>query len=299
MPHLAFVTYSEDSDHGGERAQLVPILADLDVQVTPCVWDDPAVNWASYDGALIRSTWDYFTKIDRFQTWIDEVASITRLANPAPVVHWNADKRYLPDLGRVGVPSIETVLIAPGEPADLPRWDDTVVKPSVSGGARLSGRFGPEHHAEARRLVTAIHAEGKTAMLQPYASGVDTQGEANVLMFGGVASHAVTKGGILAPGFEPEADDRLYLQQSITPLPLDNELIAFADEVLVAVVQITGVAATDLLHARVDSAVDSAGVRRLMEVELIEPFLYLQEAPDPTAAATRYAEAIAAWLDRG
>ena len=220
-----------------------------------------------------------------------------RLANPAHIILWNADKNYLPDLAHAGVPTIETVLIEPGEAVVLPAWDDTVVKPSVSGGARLSGRFGHEHVDGAHRLIAAIHAEGKTAMLQPYAEGVDVYGEANVLMFGGMASHAVTKGSILAPGFEPGADDRLYLQQSITPLPLDDELVAFADRVLTAVGAATGVAPSDLLHARVDSAVDSDGVRRLMEVELIEPFLYLHEAPDPDAAALRYAEAIAGWLD--
>ena len=110
-------------------------------------------------------------------------------------------------------------------------------------------------------------------------------------MFGGVISHAVAKGGVLALGAVPSTDERLAVGQWNRATPVTDELVAFTSAVLAAV---PGRPA--LLHARVDSVLDHHGTRRLMELELIEPFLFLAAAPDPPAAAVAYASATAAWL---
>jgi len=129
------------------------------------------------------------------------------------------------------------------------------------------------------------------AMLQPYEAAVDGDGEANVLAFAGIPSHAVAKGGILPPGYEPSLDDALYLDQAIRPLPLTPELVAFTELVLAALP-----VAQPPTYARIDSVVAADGTRQLIEAELVEPFLYLADAPDPAAAAARYAQAIATAL---
>ena len=78
------------------------------------------MDWASYDLVVIRSTWDYSWRADEFTAWAQKVAAVTRLANPAAVVRWNTDKRYLGELAAAGVPTVPTRYFAPGEPAELP-----------------------------------------------------------------------------------------------------------------------------------------------------------------------------------
>lgn len=305
MQRLAFATHRDDSDHGGERARLAPLLADLGIAVEAAVWDDPEVDWTGFDGVVVRSTWDYFTKPREFDNWVERANRFTRLANPAAVIRWNADKRYLLELAEAGIPIIETrVLEAPTketssqtqpERTPIPDWEDMVVKPAISGGSRLSGRFKPSEHQAAESLIAAIHAEGVAVLLQPYLDRVDTDGETNVLIFGGQVSHAVNKGTILSAEFKPDAHS--YQGQAIAPEPLNDGLRTFATEVLDAVMELMDVDKTELVHARVDSVIDADGQRLLMEVELIEPYLYLEESPDPRAAAERYAQAISDWLN--
>lgn len=296
MTDLAFATHADDSDYGGERARLIPLLSDLGVVVSAHAWDDPTVDWTAFDAVVVKSTWDYTMNFDAFLAWIHATAASTRLANPVDVLCWNADKRYLLDLAAAGVAIIDTRLVEPGQPLRMPDWAEVVVKPSVSAGGRLSGRFSGDNAAGAERLLATIHSEGKAALLQPYMAGVDGAGEANVLAFGGVASHAVSKGGILATDLEAMPDTRLAEHQAISALPLDDELLAFTDLVLDRVAAAVGVERANLVHARVDSVVAGDGTRQLMEVELIEPYLYFSEAPDPSAAAAAYAQALHRWL---
>ena len=70
------------------------------------VWDDPQVDWAGFDAALLRSAWDYTERIGEFLEWVERTAAVTRLLNPPPVVRWNSDKHYLQDLAQLGVPIV-------------------------------------------------------------------------------------------------------------------------------------------------------------------------------------------------
>ena len=104
------------------------------------VWTDPEVDWAGAL-AIVRTTWDYTRQRDRFLGW---VAGLDRVLNPADVISWNTDKRYLADLARAGVPTVDTIWAAPGDPVELPAVADcaeVVVKPAVGSGSRGAGRF--------------------------------------------------------------------------------------------------------------------------------------------------------------
>ena len=154
---------------------------------------------------VIRSTWDYARRRDEFLRWCESVGE--RLHNRAALVRWNTDKRYLGDLADAGVPVVETRYVEPGEP--MPELEgEIVVKPNVSAGGRDTGRFGPAAHDEARELIAAIQASGRTAMVQPYQPTVDAVGETAVLCIDGEPAHALRKRAVLRPDeVAPVRDD--------------------------------------------------------------------------------------------
>jgi len=157
-------------------------------------WDDPAVDWSSYDRVVIRSTWDYTRRLSEFQAWCEAVGP-ARLRNRPELVAFNADKRYLSALA---APTVPTRFLAPGDPD--PRLEgEIVVKPNVSAGARDTGRFGPAAHTQARALIRRIHESGRVALLQPYMSLVEQRGETALVFMGGRLSHVLHKRAVLGP----------------------------------------------------------------------------------------------------
>ncbi len=297
MPRLALAVDAGFEAFGGEAELLLPALAGAGIEAEAAVWDDPSIDWAGFDGVVVKATWKYTDQVRAFTDWADRVEGLVPFANPASVLRWNSHKGYLTDLSDAGVAIIPTTYIGPGtgvglaEFPDLADWPELVVKPTVSAGARLSGRFGPGDRGPAQALVDTIHGLGQEVMVQPYLPAVDAEGETDVLVFGGTISHAVAKGGVLALGAAPTTDERLAVDQWNRPTPMTDELVAFTEAVLAAVP-----GGPPLLQARIDSVLDHHGTRRLMELELIEPFLFLAAAPDPPAAAAAYASATARWL---
>lgn len=173
-------------------------LAD-ELGATWAVWDDPTVDWDAFDLVVVRSVWDYSERVDEFLAW---TRTLPQLANPADLLAWNADKRYLGELTAAGLPTVETRLLAPGEALadDDPLLDgELVVKPTVSAGARDTSRFTPDDGERRDALVARIHAAGRTAMVQPFVASVDERGESALLLFDGRFSHAIEKGRILSP----------------------------------------------------------------------------------------------------
>ncbi|MFC4907961.1 ATP-grasp domain-containing protein [Actinomadura gamaensis] len=278
---VAIATFSLIPDGGAEAALLRAALADLGVTAEPVVWNDPAAGWPSYDLTVIRSTWDYIDHRAEFLAWAD---SLPNVANPASVLRWNTDKRYLRDLAAAGVPTVPTLW----DPDDLPDWDEFVVKPAVSAGSRDTARWrrGVEDE-QARAHLAALR--GAPAMVQPFLSAVDTEGETALVYCDGEFSHAARKAPILRAGAGVEglvtgADGR----GAITPARPTEAQLALADRALSAVP-----GGSDLLYARVDMVTGPDGTPVLMELELTEPSLFLDIAPD---SAARFAKAIAARL---
>ena len=266
---------------------LIGALADLGVEARAAVWDDPAERWDQLDAVVIRSTWDYVERHAAFVAWASAVSERTRLANPADVIAWNTDKRYLGELARAGLPVVPTEWAVPGEAAPLPSGP-FVVKPTVGAGSRGARRFaGAREHAQALAHVRHLHASGRTVMVQPYQSRVDADGETAVVFAGGRFSHGARKGPMLAA--EGELVDGLYVREQITPRAVPPPWVALAERVLAAVPG----GADRLLYARVDLVPGPDGQPVLMELELTEPSLFL--GCDP-AAAGRMAAAIAAWV---
>ncbi|MEU9152294.1 hypothetical protein AB0D59_17505 [Streptomyces sp. NPDC048417] len=270
MPRIALATY--DPGAQPSKDQDLPVLlralaaAGADAVARP--WDDPDVEWGAFDLVVIRSTWDYSWRTEEFLPWVERVGKATRIANPAAVVRWNSDKRYLGDLTAAGVPVVPTRYLAPGDPVELPSDRDFVVKPTFGAGARFAARYTPGEHGTAVRHLARMHDEGLTAMVQPYVAGIDVSGERALQFFGGRLLHASRKRAVLTPGTAYDADKVAHPDlERWTPTPAE---LAVAERALAAVPE-----APELLCARVDLVDGADGQPQVMELELVEPNLFL------------------------
>ena len=186
------------------------------------------------------------------------------------MLRWNSDKVYLEELGAKGVPTIPSHLVEAMDEAALAearaKWrDDIVIKPPVSASA--TGTF----LLKAGDAVPA-EVEGRRMLIQPYLQSIARTGEYSLMLFDGQFSHAILK--------TPRAGDfrvQPHLGGSEQPCAPPGGAEALARAALAA-------APAEAVHARVDMAVDDSGTLRIMELELIEPALWLQHAPDKGAA---------------
>jgi hypothetical protein len=254
-----------------------------------CVWDDQTVDWARFDRVIVRSVWDYTADVDHFLAWCDRVGP-ERLRNRPELIRFNADKRYLQALD---VPTVPTRFLGPGEPVG-PLTGEVVIKPNVSAGARDTGRFGPAEHGGARALIAAIQASGRWALIQPFLPLIAERGETAIVYLGGAPSHVLTKrlvletSGVAPLGAGAHAPAAAMLAEDLVCAGVASE----AELRLAAAVhaQISARYGTPL-YARIDLVPGLDGEPRLLELELIEPCLYLRLAP---GASARFAAAIQA-----
>ncbi|MFF2655030.1 RimK family alpha-L-glutamate ligase [Streptomyces sp. NPDC058045] len=270
-----------------ELPLLVGALRAAGAEASVVEWDDPAVDWARHDLAVIRSTWDYTWRSAEFTAWVDRCAAATTLANPPEVIRWNCDKRYLGDLADAGVPVVDTRYLPPDGGAELPGAGAWVVKPTAGAGARYAARYDLGDPADARTAaahLARLHDEGLTAMVQPYMRHIDVTGERALLFCGGRFLHAIRKGAVLSPGTAYDVFKTPHPElRPWRPTAAEHEL---AEQALAAVP-----GDPRLLYARVDLVDGEDGAPRLMELELIEPNLFLGIHP---ASLPAVAEAITA-----
>jgi hypothetical protein len=254
-------------------------------------WDDPTVQWESFDLALLRSTWDYTERLREFLVWVDAAARRTTVLNPPAVVRWNTDKHYLRELARAAVPVVPSTFVEPGESAEraldsfLARHDcpEFVVKPTVSANSRDTERHARTRVepavAQAQRLLDAE----RSVLLQPYLDSVDRDGETSLIYFAGKFSHAIRKAPVLPPGVTAPPTIGLIVPERITPR------VPGADELRVAEKALAALPFETPLYARIDLIRDAGGAPTLLELELTEPSLFLVHAP---GAAERFAAVV-------
>ena len=259
---------------------LIAALADAGVDAEPRVWDDPTVDWAGFDLVVVHSTWDYTWRLPEFLRW---ARAVPRLANPAEVLAWNTDKTYLRELAAAGVAVVPTTFLSPGQPFEPP-LTAYVVKPTVSAGARDTAAWPPG--AGGAEQVRALHAAGRTVMVQPWVASVEGEGETSVLCFEGRVSHGARKAALLEVG--GGVDNDLSGRAVITPREPSPAQVALAEDALAALGE-------RLLYARVDMVAGPDGSPQLLELEVTEPSLFLRQAP---GAAARLAAAVARRADR-
>lgn len=279
MPSVALVTCRRLPDLDDDDRPLVPALAQRGVDAVPAVWDDPAVDWAAFDLAVLRSTWDYTDAVEDFIAW---TRSVPRLANPAATVEWNVDKSYLAQLDAAGVPTIPSTYVRPGDALPALPDGELVVKPTVSAGSRDALRL--DDPGEVAAHVAHIHGLGKVAMVQPYLAAVDDRGETAVVFLGGRHAHTARKGPLLPLG-RSLVGTGLYARETMAPRVATPAELEVAHAALAVV-------PGPLLYARVDLLTDDHGAPVVLEVEVTEPSLFL--ALGGPSSVTLLADAIAA-----
>jgi glutathione synthase/RimK-type ligase-like ATP-grasp enzyme len=257
-----------------DEPALLSALARVGVTAEGHPWDAD-VDWSSYDLVVVRSTWDYVSRLGDFLAWAD---TVPRLANRASVLRWNTDKRYLARLAAAGVPVVPTTYIDAVE-GFAPPPGAYVVKPTVSAAAMDTSRYAPGDEAAARAHVERLLADGREVMVQPYLASVETERETSLLYLGGEYSHGAHKGRVLTGVGALSPNDR-----DLGPRDPSPAQRAVAEQVLAEVRE-------PLLYARVDLLAGEDGPL-LLELELTEPFLFLDFAD---GAADRFAAAIARW----
>lgn len=253
--------------------------AGADVEVV--AWDDEAVDWARYDRVVLRSTWDYDQDLTRFTGWLEHVDRTTELRNPLPVLRWGLDKRYLLDLAARGVPIPPTTLVEPGRGAALPAGD-VVVKPAVGAGSRDAASYGADQEERAVAHVRRLHEAGVAALVQPVLASVAQDGEWALVFLGGDFSHAANKRVALP---RAGAVPGLFAPETTRAHTAGPAQLAVAEAAVGVVTERFGAPA----YARVDLVRDDAGEFCVLELEVVEPSLFLAlgrpDAPARLAAA--------------
>ncbi len=284
-PRLALVTCATLPGLDPDDQLLVEPLHAQGVEAVPAVWDDASVDWTSFDLVVIRSTWDYPARRPEFVEWARRVPN---LRNPADVIAWNTDKRYLAELAAAGVPIVPTTWLDPNDAVVLPPKGRHVLKPSVGAGSLGAAAFSLHdvHEARlAREHALRLLAAGQTVMVQPYVAQIEQLGETALIFIGGEFSHAISKSAMLV-GDREALEGGLYLEESITRRDPTQAELEVAHRALGA---IPG-GSDRLAYARVDLVPDSTNKPILMELELTEPSLYLRHAD---GAAERFARVLA------
>ncbi|MDR7381204.1 ATP-grasp domain-containing protein [Promicromonospora iranensis] len=288
---IAYVTFDGTDP---DLATATRSLEQAGLSWQPVRWKDPDVDWGSFRAAIVRSTWDYAQCRDEFLASMQGAAAGCELINPLGILEWNSHKTYLRDLAQAGCDVVPTLWVDPSTgdssealaqaiPSD---WSDLVVKPAVGAGGSGAMRTRDRHRA----IEYAV--SGGPMLVQPYLDSVDTEGELSLVYLDGEFSHAVRRGPYLS---EETFRDGLLVPESndagwqVTASPADRECQAIAEQVLASMP-----AVAPLAYARVDLLRDGEGRMRVAELEVTEPFLFLDYAED---AADRLAAALHARLN--
>lgn len=265
----------------GELNALSRAGAAAGFEITPAVWDEDQ-DWSVFEAAMVRGTWDLMQKPDSFLPGMEKIAGQTRLLNPLQTIRRNYYKTYLLDLHDKGAPAPDSMLAERATRDAVERAfdqfgvDHVVAKPVIGASSWRQARIKRGAPFPADDALPPGRC-----LIQPYLESVAREGETTLLYFNGRLSHALIKRP--APGdYRTQA---LYgaKEEGVTPTP---EQTAAAETALKAWGE-------DLLYARVDLVKGPSGEWLVMELELIEPYLYLPFALDgEDAAAARFIAAL-------
>lgn len=293
---VALITWSGLREGAESERLLLPHLNAAGVDAQMAVWGDPAIDFSSFDLLVLRSCWDYHLRSAEFTEWLQRTARVTPVLNAMETALWNHNKFYLRELQRQGIAIAPTVFVCgdkvrdaafgkepmrPDEWQQISSWQQVVVKPAVSATAHNTWRC--ERAALPAEAELIRKMQGGPFLVQQFLPEIQTQGEFSFIYLDGRYSHAVLK----RPA---QGDFRVQKDFGGTAEPASppRSLLDQADEIATTVPQVH-----DSLYCRID-AVNRDGRLLLMELELIEPELFLGLAH---GAAERFARAIIGRLE--
>ena len=246
-------------------------LAGAGAEVEAIAWTDVG-EVSAYDLVLPLVAWGYHVDYQRWLALLDRAeAERWPMINPPELLRWNGDKAYLAELAERGVSTVPTLAVEACCDADLEearrRFDSDwlVIKPPVSASAMGAHRLGPNDDLPA-------DSHRRPMIVQPLIEEIATTGEFSLMLFDGEFSHAVVK--------RPKSGD-FRVQEYHGGVTLAAEPPEGTIELARAALAAAPAAAT---YARVDVVRADDGDWQIMELELIEPSLFLDHAPDGGAA---------------
>ncbi|MCS4304500.1 RimK family alpha-L-glutamate ligase [Chryseobacterium sp. BIGb0232] len=249
-----------------EDKELINFLKDKGLDVVPTIWNDKNVDWNSFDVAVVKSPWDYHNHLAEFLSWLDHLETLgVKVLNPVEIIKWNSDKHYLKDIADKQLPVIAAEYLEKGSSFnthffDLFNAEKLVVKPCVSAGAQNTVTISRDNFDERSKEIDQFLKE-QDYMVQPFVEEIKN-GEWSFLFFDGKYSHCSLK-------TPKQGDFRVqhYHGGSISYPTPDPMHIEQASVYLKNLPQST-------LYARVDGVLINNSFH-LMELELIEPYLFL------------------------
>lgn len=278
---VAVITWSGLPQGAQSEQLLLPLLAARGVDARMVDWRDASVGFSQFDLIVLRSCWNYHLHAKEFMDWLLQTAREAPILNEVDTVLWNINKFYLRELEEWGIPIAPTCFVSSGEQISeshlikMESWEKVVVKPAVSASAYKTWLFERKELPQAGELAELMH--GKDFLLQQFIPEIQAQGEISFIYMDGQYSHAVLK--------RPAVDDFRVQQEHggsaelIHPpaslLQQAHDIADLATEVSIS------------LYCRLD-AVEKNGKLILMELELIEPELFLglaEGAAEKLAAA--------------
>ncbi|MEM7262603.1 MAG: hypothetical protein AAF488_11480 [Planctomycetota bacterium] len=286
MRPIAYLTSScmiagdpdERSDRWEHDFMFDPMLAAArprELRLEPVVWDDPQLEVDAYEAFVVGTTWDYAERPDQFLALLDRVTEKRPLFNPVEVIRWNLDKGYLADLAKAGAPVVPTLEFdradAQAVAAGFAEFggDEVVVKPRVGASAWRQVRL-----AKGQPLPAVEELPPGRCLVQPFLDSVPLEGEWSFVFLGGEFSHCAQK----IPASGDYRVQSMFGAREVAVAPTPHQLEA-AQSVLRAT-ESRFAEHDPLLYARVDMVKGREGQLEVMEVELIEPYLYPEQGPE-------------------
>ena len=282
MKQCAFLTLDERGDCVIDDEHAIAPLEQLGWQVSTLSWRQTGTPWSDFDVVVVRSTWDYWDDIPAFLETLRQIDSTTRLANPLDIIHWNLEKTYLLDLEGKGIGVVPTTWPDAVHPGSFPGFfaelstGELVVKPVVGANGEDAYRVSAGDDLQRLEWISDRFRK-KRAMVQRFMPSILDEGEYSLFYFNGIFSHAILK---IPTGSEFRSQEEHGSE--IRPVAPEEKLLLRGQEVLDTLPAIP-------LYARVDFVRDDHQDYIVMELELIEPSMYLRTDPE---APGRFARAI-------
>ncbi|RNL51717.1 hypothetical protein D7004_14110 [Pedobacter jejuensis] len=275
--NIAYVTYQDKGAYDSttvesEDDQLLDFLKSKGLTIEKVIWNDPSVNWDNYQLAILKSPWDYFDFINDFYQWLEVLeAKNIRLLNPTDVVKWNADKHYLLEIEAAGLKVTPSVFLNRSQQTNLNSYfkqfntDKLIVKPCISGGSKNTFKVTSDTVEDITEKLKLLLLD-EEFIVQPFLNEITDSGEWSLIFFNGKFSHALLKKA-------KSGDFRVQHAYGGTIYPQEP-----TEKLLAEAQSYVDLFAKNCLYARVDGAVINNEFV-LMELELIEPFLFLNTNP--------------------
>lgn len=241
-----------------------------------------APDWNEFDAVYICTPWDYPEYVSEFMGVLQAIdASSAVLFNDLSIARWSLEKSYLRDVEARGDDIVPSSWYDSFSASDVPGYfaehkaDRVVIKPIIGANAKDTFVLDNPVGAEKLRILQRTFS-GKRFFVQPFIENIQTEGEFSLFFFNGEYSHAIQK--------IPKAGDFRVQEEhgaNIVAVTPSTDLLKTAHTVFSHIEPLP-------VYGRGDWVRGPDGRFLLMELELIEPSLYLRT---DSRAAARFAAA--------